>query len=493
MAGEQKLVWCFPEIRRTGAGTAVQIHHSHPELEFNFVLSGRGTIFLEDGQHDLRPGCLVWMLPHQPHRLLRSPDLDMWVGSMPAHDCEPRLIEDVARNPARVLSREDAIEFDRLLTYISQDSDDPELYRSGLGYAFRCARRLSLTSQGAARTQLHRAVLKALKLLRSSEEVLSAAALARKCGVTQDYLARLIAEQTGRGIVEWRNRFRLERFHVRYPESHDLLTAALAAGFGSYTQFHRVFVELVGTTPGEWAKSGTHASTVALPSASNVLPNLESGSSRMNWYILAETPLPSASRWIGKDFATAFSRAAGAAGAEGEEAPVPSFVGCHGDLRQFEGALVAELAATSADEGVVLGGVLRRNDIFHAFKGTLAGGYNLDLSDFGDLFGLYISIASMVANHAPPLPSLTELGRVTRQARLALRATGSFEQAREDDRARVAAAVIAQTMFLRNAIYAARSRGSDELVERVADAAHRTALATLGLDVRANRVWKLAA
>jgi len=482
MAGEQQLGLTIPEIRRTGAGTALQIHHSHPELEFNFVLSGRGTIFLDDGQHDLRPGCLVWLLPNQPHRLMRSPDLDMWVGNIATADCDPRLLAGVAQFPARVLPREDAVEFDRLLAYISQDSDDPELYRSGLSYAFRSAHRLTLASPSTTRAPLHPAVLKALMLLRSCVEVPTAAALAKKCGVTQDYLSRLIAEQTGRGIVEWRNRFRLERFHICYPDSEDLLTAALAAGFGSYTQFHRVFVEMVGSTPGEWARSASQGKRVALPSASNVLPNLESGSSRMSWYALAEVPLPSAGKWVGAGFASAFLAQPADVG---EGVAVPSLVSSFDSLHRFRGSLVIELESRDAEAAALLKRVLERNDIFRVYHGTIAGPWKLGSGDLSSLFGMYLAVASMIAHGRAPLPGEAELKHFVYRVRHAMRAAGSFTQADGAARSQAAAAVIAQTVFLRNAIYAARSSGSDKLVERVADAAHRTALLSVGIDLRA--------
>lgn len=490
MAGEQRLNLSLPEVRRTGAGAALQIHHSHPELEFNFVLSGSGTIFLEDGQHDLRPGSLVWLLPHQPHRLMRSPDLDMWVGSISTSDCGTRLVEDVARCPTRILSREDAIEFDRLLAYISQDSDDPELYRSGLGYAFRSAHRLTLASGGAARTPLHPAVLKALMLLRSSDEVPTAAALAKKCGVTQDYLSRLIAEQTGRGIVEWRNRFRLERFHICYPESEDLLTAALAAGFGSYTQFHRVFVEIVGSTPGEWARCGLQANTVPLPSASNLLPNLESGSSRMSWYALAELPLLIAGKWAGPAFA---STVLCASSGFREEPPFPSHVSSFASLHQFEGVLAAEVAVRDAKGAALLKRVLERNDIFRIYEGTIAGPWELDVDDLATLVAMYLAMANMIARRMAPLPNGAELQRLLYSTRGAMQAADTIARGNAAARGQIAAGIVAQTVFLRNAIYAARSSGSDRLVERVADAAHRTALASTGIDVLAEQVAQLAA
>jgi transcriptional regulator GlxA family with amidase domain len=66
----------------------------------------------------------------------------------------------------------------------------------------------------------------------------------------------LFAQHTGVTIVEFRNRQRIERFLALYGSGHrhDLLSAALAAGFGSYAQFHRVFRRIMGCSPAEYRR-----------------------------------------------------------------------------------------------------------------------------------------------------------------------------------------------------------------------------------------------
>jgi transcriptional regulator GlxA family with amidase domain len=57
----------------------------------------------------------------------------------------------------------------------------------------------------------------------------------------------------GVSLVGYKNRLRLERFFTLvHPGGGNLLQAALDAGFGSYAQFHRVFRDLLGTTPREY-------------------------------------------------------------------------------------------------------------------------------------------------------------------------------------------------------------------------------------------------
>jgi transcriptional regulator GlxA family with amidase domain len=79
---------------------------------------------------------------------------------------------------------------------------------------------------------------------------LSAAVLAHQHGVSLSRLARVFKIETGMSIVEHRNRLRLQRFFELVQAGQGLLPAALAAGFGSYAQFHRVFRAQHKSSPG---------------------------------------------------------------------------------------------------------------------------------------------------------------------------------------------------------------------------------------------------
>lgn len=89
------------------------------------------------------------------------------------------------------------------------------------------------------------------------DPTLTAEALARRFGTSRSRLARTFKEEMGVSLVGYKNRLRLERFFTLVtPGSGNLLQAALDAGFGSYAQFHRVFRELLGTTPREYLTGG---------------------------------------------------------------------------------------------------------------------------------------------------------------------------------------------------------------------------------------------
>src|SRR6478735_404924 len=85
------------------------------------------------------------------------------------------------------------------------------------------------------------------------DPTLSAQQLAQRFGLSASRLARTFKDEMGVSLVSYKNRLRIERFFTLVaPGGGNLLQAALDAGFGSYAQFHRVFRELLGTTPREY-------------------------------------------------------------------------------------------------------------------------------------------------------------------------------------------------------------------------------------------------
>ena len=76
--------------------------------------------------------------------------------------------------------------------------------------------------------------------------------LARQLSISAGHLARSFKAEVGVSLVEYRNRRLMDRFFVALERGNgNLLSAALEAGFGSYTQFHRVYKRMFGTCPRE--------------------------------------------------------------------------------------------------------------------------------------------------------------------------------------------------------------------------------------------------
>jgi AraC-like DNA-binding protein len=79
--------------------------------------------------------------------------------------------------------------------------------------------------------------------------------IASALDISLSRLARVFKAEMGMSLVEYRNRLRLDRFSVLLDKGRtNLLEAALAAGFGSYAQFHRVFRALRHVTPREYLR-----------------------------------------------------------------------------------------------------------------------------------------------------------------------------------------------------------------------------------------------
>src|SRR4029079_16990901 len=86
--------------------------------------------------------------------------------------------------------------------------------------------------------------------------------LADRAGADPDALSHAFKRELGVGLVAYRNRLRVRRFlELASTGRLTLLAACLHAGFGSYPQFHRVFVAETGQTPRDYL-----AARAAVPS-----------------------------------------------------------------------------------------------------------------------------------------------------------------------------------------------------------------------------------
>ena len=74
--------------------------------------------------------------------------------------------------------------------------------------------------------------------------------IAAALNISDSHLGRMFKAVKGVSLVDYRNRLRLERFVALLDRGGtNLLAAALEAGFGSYSQFHRVFRARLHATP----------------------------------------------------------------------------------------------------------------------------------------------------------------------------------------------------------------------------------------------------
>ncbi len=253
-------VWRYANL-----ATANRRHH-HVELELNLVTQGTGVYLLGNRRYQIRPGDVVWLFPTQEHVLVeQTPDFAMWIAVFRRRAIKRSAVDSSARallgrtyngETCRRLVQPELARLQELFTELSSASGEPGLMNAGLAYALLQAWRGFQRAKEVPVRELHPAVERAARLLRDDNADYSLGDLAHRAGLSASRLSRLFKEQTGSNLVHFRNRQRIERFQELYADGgrRTLLEAALDAGFGSYPQFHRVFRELMGCSPKDYAR-----------------------------------------------------------------------------------------------------------------------------------------------------------------------------------------------------------------------------------------------
>jgi len=256
----------FSAVGRDLAAEHPVAQHSRAELELNLVLRGRAHILIGEQRVTLEPQQMLWIRPHQNRLMIdASDDFLSWVLTF-----RPRLVRRVCTVPASApLKEKDAR--DVLLRRIARPQhralsalfaalplgEGRDVFNAGLGYALARAWLAFVRAEPTfAPAELHPSVRKAAWLLRDGNTELSNAELAARVNLSTHRLSRLFKLQMGTRLVEFRNRQRLQRFLLELGdgETRNLLGLALEVGFGSYTQFNRVFKRVMGCSPAQYQR-----------------------------------------------------------------------------------------------------------------------------------------------------------------------------------------------------------------------------------------------
>lgn len=235
--------------------------HRHVELEFNLITQGTATYLLDNEKCQVRRGDLIWLYPDQNHVLVQeTPDMEMWIGVF-----RPEALRQIATDPnqaplhhtdashesCRRLTLEQTQRLSALLEEVHTTKDRAAHFNAGLGYSFLTCWQYFEAAHAIPIEDVHPAVEKAARFLQDESSPQNLNDLSQRAGLSPARLSRLFKQQTGISIVRFRNRLRLNKFLRLYGtgQRHTMLDAALAAGFGSYPQFHRVFKSELGRTP----------------------------------------------------------------------------------------------------------------------------------------------------------------------------------------------------------------------------------------------------
>jgi AraC-like DNA-binding protein len=235
-----------------------KLFHFHSQLEL--LLVKRGWTLERTGNRLERVHArqMIWHLPGIPHlQVEASPDLDLRVVHF-----EPHLVENLrdlfllaAGRPVVEPSTRD---FDRLLDRCDATSDQsgPELIDRTSELTAALALAVEVTRSEHDDRRQNSLVELACGLL-LTEPSLDRDGVCRKLDVSGGYLSRRFPSELGASFQDQRSRLRLTRFVTEATHTRtSWLDAALEAGFGSYSQFHRVFCRAAGSPPQKYLTGG---------------------------------------------------------------------------------------------------------------------------------------------------------------------------------------------------------------------------------------------
>ncbi len=237
------------------------VAHEHYELELNLGISGTAQYFVNGSPYTIQSGTLLWLFSDQTHLITNaSPDFSMWIifikpSCLQELCTEPPFQDLLKSNPRRILCSQLN---NRDATYLSESAEqllsrEPQtlhntLLRATTLFAYHSFLHSHDVGPGGT---THPAVARATKLIQSKDYDTSIDSIAKVAGISKSQLSRLFKTQTGMTLIEYRHKFFLERFMYIYGsgKTWTILEAAFEAGFGSYAQFYRVFLNQYGCGP----------------------------------------------------------------------------------------------------------------------------------------------------------------------------------------------------------------------------------------------------
>ncbi len=241
------------------------LRHAHRFFEVHLVIRGRATVVAGDTHVDLPTGSLLLIPPTLEHLTLEaSPMLQRWclclrIGAVRqalAAEEAASLLSKKSGIQCRQVARLELHELARVLADVADQRGRGEaVINAGIVYALTRVMVAFRESEPKGEfVTLHPAVARALSLMNGDGLFMSRDDLAAQCRISTTHLSRLFVQELGQSMRDVRSRKRLDRFlQLMETGACDSLTgAALEAGFGSYSQFHRVFKRLTGRSPSEW-------------------------------------------------------------------------------------------------------------------------------------------------------------------------------------------------------------------------------------------------
>lgn len=219
--------------------------HFHDEPELNVVVRGRCIMGVGERSVSMGPGEVIFLQPGQDHVMLEaSTELELFVVAL-----TPRL---AARAGIATPKRTSVLRLDPGTTQQLQEvlGASNGLEDTSASDALLAAHFLKLSDEFELADALCRKTIAAFRhdLAQTQETV------AARFNVHPSEVSRVFGRELGLHLVTYRGRMRLIDFIHRIDLGQTMISAALEAGFGSYSQCHRVFRAAFGCSPSEYFK-----------------------------------------------------------------------------------------------------------------------------------------------------------------------------------------------------------------------------------------------
>lgn len=252
-------VWLYRAGRRPPGGP-----HRHHEIELNLVLGGTATYDVDGCPVELVGGDGLLLWPRHSHALVDpSADFAMWIVVV-----SPELLRRMCTTPASAALADPVGPVRPLhwkpgaattdwvdgLLHRLTGPGDPALHAAGLCHVLLAAFTGARDADPAVGAP--RYAQEARRLLETGAVDWTVPRLARAVGASASSLNRSFRRAYGVSVVGYRHRAQIARACALYGAggSMTLHDAASLAGFGSYSQFHRVVTSVHGCSPREHAR-----------------------------------------------------------------------------------------------------------------------------------------------------------------------------------------------------------------------------------------------
>lgn len=225
--------------------------HFHSEPELNLVTAGRATFGVGALVLPVARGDLLYWTPGQDHELIEaSEDFDLFVLGVSTEFSERVLgCENLSTYHGVTLSRLSPEQLDAVIPSCRAHSVDSDvtMTESRVGELWRTVH--GFRQQAA---KVHTLTRRSISSLIDSPELSRDEVALRACASPSE-VSRQFRRDMGIPLTPFRTRLRLLRFVALVDSGdHTLLSAAIEAGFGSYSQCHRVFQATMACSPRDY-------------------------------------------------------------------------------------------------------------------------------------------------------------------------------------------------------------------------------------------------